>query len=142
MPRVVHTARVVPFPSTEEPTPLAPVIHIGTAGSGSRPPTYPHRGSSLVTDDELMSDEWGPGAVPSDPVERARHDALRAAIDHDLWAWGVSGRDRLFERFELAELALAIAEVQAQRRAGTHVRNPAGLFIYWLQERTGRKAFG
>ncbi len=97
---------------------------------------------SLLDDGCPVDDDgWGPGAIPSDPLERAIHFQHQKAIGEDLRRLGVAGRADLFERFELAELAEAVAFVQDQLDAKQRVRNPAGLFVWRLQTRTGRSAF-
>jgi hypothetical protein len=79
-----------------------------------------------------------PDREPSDWRERRRWHELRGEIDRDLREYGIGDRDELFRRYDLARIALALAYVQDQRRAGVYVRNPAGLLLWKLRQATTR----
>lgn len=120
----------------------AGVIHTAASGEPPEAEVIHNRGSSFTGDDVTGDDDaWGCGARPSDPGEAARHDEYRRDLEGTLRRWGVAGLDRVFWRFELAELARAVVCVEDQQRAGKHVRNPAGLFMFWLGKQTGRRAY-
>lgn len=71
---------------------------------------------------------------------RRETEATKTALAGDLRALGLSQVDRLLAEQEWVRLAQGLAFVREERRTGK-VRNPAGLFVWWLTRQTGRPVF-
>lgn len=86
---------------------------------------------------------WGdrPDRMPEDPREFRIYQEHRDSISADLEGFGIIERAELFERFDLVALAEAVAYVHEAVRLKRRVYNPAGLFVWRLQTKTGRRAF-